>query len=76
MESSALARAIITDPAAWGYQMGRTETQKLQQIASKKNITKTTETDTQPETAMTLRPRINDIDSLQIFRNREGFLSA
>lgn len=76
VESSALARAIITDPAAWGYQMGRTETQKLQQIASKKNITKTTETDTQPETAMTLRPRINDIDSLQIFRNREGFLSA
>lgn len=76
VESSALARAIITDPAAWGYQMGRTETQKLQQIASKKNITKTTETDTQPETAMTLRPSINDIDSLQIFRNREGFLSA
>jgi hypothetical protein len=72
VENSVLARSIITDPAAWGYQMGRNETGKLQQLASQT----ATKTDTQPETAMTLRPSIDEIEGLDIFRNRKGYLSA
>ena len=32
--NSELARMLITNPEAWGYQMGRDETSKLRQLAS------------------------------------------
>ncbi len=70
-ENSALARSIITNPNEWGYQLGRQETKKLQELASKKQILQNT--DTTPEIATTLR----STDGLEFYpKDREGFLRA
>ena len=66
--SSELARQIVTNPDAWGYQMGRPETQKLQQIASKKQIS-FVNNDTNPTTAYTLRDTV-------LPRDKRGILFA
>ena len=58
VDSSELARMIITNPEAWGYQMGRAETEKLQQLASHKEL-QAYNNDTTPETAISLRDIAN-----------------
>ncbi len=56
LEHSELARAILLNPAQWNYNLGSSDTAKLNQIASQEQIKDATESvaDTNPKTARTL----------------------